>query len=129
VWEMAAERDRLRAQLEAAQSRPAAADPAPTANRPEVRPPAILPIAIPVPEAVPDVNMLVPETNGTAPATNQAGETDGTTGEEEEDCSGANANQLRCRPGRWNRPVPQRPLPRTQPDPQPGTPGTPPRGD
>jgi hypothetical protein len=132
VWELAAERDRLREQVRALQSREpaAAAETVPTGGPMEngVRPPAILPIAIPVPEVAPDVNMILPGANSTAPATNEVTEPTIET-PAEPDCSGTNAAQPRCRPGRWNRPVPQRQPPRTEPEPQPdGTPPAP-RGD
>jgi hypothetical protein len=76
VWELAAERDRLWTQVQALQSsRPMATTseqlvqtPGPLQNG--VRPPAILPIAIPVPAVAPDVTMIAPETNLTAPVTN-----------------------------------------------------------
>jgi hypothetical protein len=127
VWELAAERDRLREQVRALQSRQPAAEAAPATGPMQngVRPPAILPIAIPVPEVAPDVNMIVPGTNTTAPTTNQV--TEPTTEPPAElDCSGADAGQPRCLPDRWNRGVPQRP-PRREAEPQQD--GTPPRGD
>lgn len=131
VWELAAERDRLQAQVQALQSRQPAgtAEPTPAASSPlanEVRPPAILPIAIPVPEVAPDVNMIVPEANVAAPAPDLTTPPADVT-PPGQDCSGANAGQPRCRPGRWNQPVRQRPVPRTQPDPQPSAPDTPSR--
>ena len=128
VWELAAERDRLREQVQALQSR----QPAPAAETVQtpgpmqngVRPPAILPIAIPVPEVAPDVNMIVPGANSTAPTTNQATEPT-TEPPAEPDCSGANAGEPGCLPNRWNRRGP----PRREPDPQQdGTPPAP-RGD
>jgi|GEM_PF-5114681 len=132
VWELAAERDRLRAQLSEAPPAPAAAAAAmsntATALDNEVRPPAILPILIPMPEAPPDVNMIVPELNGVAPVTNQVAPPPADPPAEQE-CTGANANQVRCRPGRWSRPIPQRPVPRTQPEAQPDPPSTPPKSD
>jgi hypothetical protein len=36
----------------------------------------------------------------------------------EQGCTGANAYLPHCRPGRWNRPAPQAPLPRAEPQPQ-----------
>lgn len=135
VWELAAERDRLRAQVDATRSaNPTAETAAAPAENPilnEVRPPAILPIAIPVPEAPADVNMLLPADGGALPpATNQVTEPVVETPPAREDCTGANADQTRCRPGRWNRPVPQRPIPRPQPEAQqPSTPQTSPGGN
>ena len=123
VWELAAERDRLREQVQSLQSRQpaaAAAQAVPTGGPMEngVRPPAILPIAIPVPEVAPDVNMILPGTNVAAPVDTPVTEPTTGTAPAELDCSGVNAGQPRCRPGRWNRPVPQRPIPRTEPEPQ-----------
>ena len=117
VWELAAERDRLREQVHALQSRQQAAaaeavqTPGPMQNG--VRPPAILPIAIPVPEVAPDVNMIVPGANTTTPSTNQVTEP-ATEPPAELDCSGANARDPRCLPNRWNRGGP----PRREPEPK-----------
>ena len=131
VWELAAERDRLRAQLNEAPTAAAVAT-APVIGAPdsldnEIRPPAIMPVFIPVPEVPPDVNMIVPETNGAAPATAPVTEPV-VDAPPEQDCTGANANQARCRPGRWSPPIRQRPPPRPQPDPQQPEPA-PPRSD
>lgn len=119
VWELAAERDRLQAQVQSLEAR----QPAPAVTQvPEgtntigngVRPPAILPIAIPVPEVAPDVNMIAPDANLVAPTTNQVTAPTTATPPTEQDCSGAAAGQPRCRPGRWNRQIPQRPVPRDE---------------
>lgn len=131
VWELAAERDRLRAQVDAQQSAPAAAQQPATADEAilnEVRPPALLPIAIPISEPAADVNMMLPEPGLVPPGTNQAAEPPVDTPTTDQECTGADANQPRCRPGRWNRPVPQRPVPRPQPEPeQPAKPDAEPR--
>lgn len=125
VWELAEERDSLRAQVQSLQARqPVAAAGAQNVetSRPlenGVRPPAILPIAIPVPEVPPDVNLILPDSNLAAPVTNQMVPPPTATPPAQQDCSGANAGQPRCRPGRWNRPAPQRTPPRTPPEPQP----------
>lgn len=122
VWELAAERDSLRAQVQTLQSRqPEVSTETVETSRPlenEVRTPAILPIAIPVPEVAPDVNMIVPEANAIAPDTDQVTVPVPETAPAEQDCSGAAAGQPRCRPGRWNRQVPQRTPPKGQPETQ-----------
>jgi hypothetical protein len=134
VWELAAERDRLRAQLDAAPESSSMNAAAPATNSAtsldnEIRAPAIMPVFIPMTEEPSDMNMLVPEMNAAAPVANQVAEPNVEPVPEQE-CTGANANQARCRPGRWTRPVPQRPIPRTQPEPQqPDAPATPPQSD
>jgi hypothetical protein len=136
VWELAAERDRLRAQVQSLEARPAV--PAVTAAAPEagnaigngVRPPAILPIAIPVPEVAPDVNMIVPDaTVAPPPAAQVTPPPVETSAPAEQDCSGAAAGQPRCRPGRWNRQLQQLPVPRNEPAPRPNPNSTTPRQD
>ena len=132
VWELAAERDRLRAQVDAMQSSRAPVEETPLADNPvlnEVRPPAMLPIAVPVWQAPPDVNMIVPEPSAIPPDINQATEPAPETPPAGQDCTGADAGQPRCRPDRWNRPIPQRPVPRPQPDPQQPPAETPSRPD
>ncbi|HZG44923.1 MAG TPA: hypothetical protein VEZ41_01465 [Allosphingosinicella sp.] len=125
VWELAAERDRLRAQVQSLETK----QPAPVvAAVPEasneigngVRPPAILPIAIPVPQVAPNVNMIVPDADLVAPTPNQVTTPPAETAPPaEQDCSGAAAGQPRCRPGRWNRQIQQLPVPRNEPAPRP----------
>lgn len=129
VRDLATERDELRARVaELETQRPAApaaaapsgpTGPAPSPLDTEIRPPAILPVPIPVTETTPDPVVPEPSEPATIP--------DPTTGEPattppppEQDCSGANANQARCRPGRWTRrdPVLQRPVRPVRPEPQ-----------
>jgi hypothetical protein len=126
VWEMAAERDRLRAQVQALEGRApetaATIEEVNTARPLEngVRPPAILPIAIPVPEVAPDVNTILPGSSLTLPPTNQVTPPAIVPPTAEQDCSGAAAALPRCRPGRWNRQVP-----RAEPEPKAETPPAP----
>jgi hypothetical protein len=103
VRDLAAERDRLRDELAAERSRqpelaaPSAPDQAPIGN--EVRPPAIIPMAVPVMPAAPDTNVLLPGNLQieTGPPPPEAGPP--AAGQE-----GADGNQGRARPGRWTRP-------------------------
>jgi hypothetical protein len=90
-----------------------------------VRPPAILPIAIPVPEIPPDVNMIVPGANGTAPTVNQLTAPTTEPAAPAQDCSGANAGLPRCLPNRWQ--VRQRPQPRNDAQPAQESPAAAPR--
>jgi hypothetical protein len=129
VWELAAERDRLRAQVHAMQSRQPAAEGGPLAENPvlnEVRPPALLPIAIPVSQVPPDVNMILPDAAAIPPANDQATEPVPETPPAGQDCT-ADPTQPRCRPERWRPPVRQRPGPRVEPEPQQPPAETPPR--
>lgn len=128
VWELAEERDSLRAQVQSLQSRQpevAATEEVRTTDPAinGVRPPAILPIAIPVPEVAPDVNMILPGANGTAPIVNQVTVPTAEPPPAEQDCSGANAGLPRCLPSRWQ--VRQRPQPRADPPPTKDTPPAP----
>jgi len=130
VRELAAERDELRARVaqletqgptEAAAPAAGTAGPAPSPLDTEVRPPAILPIPIPVTDTTPEAEISEPEEPGvpTDVATGEPGTATPQT--PEQDCSGANAQLPRCRrPGRWNRgdPVLRRPVPPVQPAPQ-----------
>jgi hypothetical protein len=127
VWELAAERDRLRAQLDTIQSgAPLVQEEAPIAQNPLPSGPGqtdILPIFIPVPQA-PDVNMMLPDPLAVPPVANQVTEpAPGTP--PALDCA-ADPAQPRCRPERWRPPVRQRPAPRTDPEPQQPPAETPP---
>jgi hypothetical protein len=133
VRDMASERDQLRARVAELDSQrpnpvnaPAAAPNGPTASPldTEIRPPAILPVPIPVVETAPDPVVDVPIKTDVDPnpATEEPVVTPTPT--PEQDCSGANARLPRCRPGRWNRgdPVLRRPLAPVRPEPQQPTP-------
>jgi hypothetical protein len=121
VWELADERDRLRAQLAAVQSRPASAQAEmPPADNPilnEVRPPALLPIAIPVTQAPEDVNMILPGPAAVPPVTNEVTEPVPETPPASTDCT-ADPSRPGCGSVRWRPPVRQRPGPRAEPEPQ-----------
>lgn len=112
VRDLATERDALRArltELEKGQPVAPAAEAAPQGPAPspldtEVRPPAILPIPIPVTQAPSDVPPIEPGpgTPGTGAAPVDPVLSPPTA---EPDCTGADANTPRCRrPGRWIRP-------------------------
>lgn len=129
VWELAAERDRLRAQLDAKQMSQAPAEQRQLAGDPilnQASSPTLLPIPIPVIQPPADINTtLPPDAAPIPPATNEV-EPEPETPSAGQDCTGPDATQPRCRPGRWSRPVPQRPVPRPQPEqPQPETPPRP----
>lgn len=131
VRDLATERDRLRAQVTALeQGRPGAeADvgaqatpdgPAPSPLDSEVRPPAIMPVMIPIVSDAPRDTPVPVEPPATAdPATGEPVTPPATA----TDCGGP--NQPRCRPGRWSRgdprtvtPVnPSRPVPPSREEP------------
>jgi hypothetical protein len=121
VWELAAERDQLRAQLDSVRSRPASAEAdTPLTDNPilnEVRLPALLPIAIPIIQAPEDVNMILPAPAAVPPVTNQVTGPVPETPPAGADCA-ADPTRPGCSPGRWRTPVRQRPAPRVEPDPQ-----------
>ncbi len=137
VRDLAAERDRLRAQvadLEASRGTAAAPAPVGPPQSPldtEVRPPAILPIAIPVPEAAPETNMILPGDAPPEAVPPGAGEPGAATPPTPQECTGTNATLARCRPGRWVRPdlIRQRPTPNTQPEVRRPTPNDRPQPD
>jgi hypothetical protein len=118
VWGLAAERDRLQAQVASLegqlQTRPAAAQPVDNTA-------AVLaaPILIPVPivEAAPSAGDI-PSTEPPADTNIGGGPALPPEPQAEQDCGGTNANQPRCRPGRWNRPVLRRPINPVAPEPQ-----------
>jgi hypothetical protein len=120
VRELAAERDALQAQVAELQGQRAASAPAaaPTADLPpdaNLTAPAAT-VIVPVPVPVIGVEEAPPLEPG--PAGEQPGTENGTTPpSSEQDCSGANAAQPRCRPGRWTRRDP--PLRPVAPEPQP----------
>jgi hypothetical protein len=132
VWELAAERDRLRAQLDSVQSRPETAQTeTPLSDNPmlnEVRPPALLPIAIPVMQAPEDVNMILPGPAAVPPVTNQVTEPVPETPPAGVDCT-ADPSRPGCGSVRWRPPVRQRPGARPDPDPPQPKEETPPRPD
>jgi len=111
VREMAAERDRLQARVVELERDKAAgealstglpAEAMPTPNSGE----AELPFAIPVPVPMTDPNAIIP-VEPVAPAEPPA-ESAVAEPTVVPDCTGADANQPRCRPGRWT-PIPRRP--------------------
>ena len=119
VRDLAAERDRLQAQVATLENdlhaRPVIEQAGEGAAAPNAAP--IL-IAVPIVEALPRVAEPPPPPQE-RPA-NSAGETaEPPRPQAGPDCSGADASQPRCRPGRWNRPVLQRPISRPAPAPEP----------
>ncbi|HEY0114501.1 MAG TPA: hypothetical protein VGB54_02160 [Allosphingosinicella sp.] len=138
VRDLAAQRDRLQtrvAELEAARTSPdPAAVPPGAPTGPELdanlqAPPPLL--TVPMPILIGETNTILP--GEPPPESNQAVEPPAGTGTTttpapEADCTGANANQGRCRPGRWTRRDPAvRPPRPTAPEPQrPGNQQTPP---
>lgn len=115
VRELAAERDRLQSRVHQLEAKQPPADP--LAGSPPVLPPEPLPprpfesgappVAVPVPIPVEE-----PKTEEPAPKEQEAEPPP--PAEEPRtapDCTGAAANSVRCRPGRWTRP-PQRPVAR-----------------
>lgn len=131
VRDLASERDRLRAQvsaLESAQPGPDApsatpAGPTPSPLDTEVRPPAILPMAIPVPATLPETNTLTPD--GGVVATGNESENK-VADEDTPNCSNPAVGDPRCGPRRWQRdPVLQRQTTPVRRDPQRPTPTDP----
>jgi len=109
VSDLAAERDRLREQLAARPAGPAAAAPGPLDLPPGENvgnAPVVVPIAVPIPEAPADTNMILP---GDPPLEGQVPPPEPEPTPPDQDCIGANADQARCRPGRWTRPPTARP--------------------
>jgi len=110
VRDLAAERDRLRERVAELQTQSTTAAPLATETLGAGEPvaPMVLPVAIPIADPLPETNTILPEP--TLPDANvAAAPPPQTEAPPELDCTGANANQARCRPGRWTRPVPRRP--------------------
>ena len=125
VRQLAAERDQLQARLaelerQRGSAAPAAATPTaempPDANITTPAAPIVIPVPVPVAEPVLPVDTV-------AGATDPAQQPGTATPTPAPDCTGASANQPRCRPGgRWNPRPPgvQRPQQPVAPDPQQG---------
>jgi len=114
VRDLAAERDRLREQLSARPAEASATAPGPIEPTPGAEAgnaPIVVPIAVPIPEGPADTNMLLP---GDPLLDGQVPPPEPEPTPPEQDCIGANADQARCRPGRWTRP-PARPPAETPP--------------
>ncbi len=137
VRDVAAERDALADQvLELQRQQPAPTGPmatptgvAPSPLDTEVRPPAIMPVYVPIvtgPAVTPPIPPVdIPPAADPTPDT-PAPQTPPTT----TDCSGPNADPRRCRPNRWtrpDRPVTMQPVPQPVEQPQRGN--DPPRVD
>ena len=126
VRDLAAQRDQLQsrvAELENQRTMGMPSQPvAPTDGSVMTAAPILIPI--PIGEAAGNVQVPVetapptPPAGTTAPTEQQPSGQTPTQPNPGQDCSGANADQPRCRPGRWNRPVLTRPIPRVAPEPQ-----------
>lgn len=129
VWALAAERDRLRAQVDAMQSRQPTSEEAPLAENPalnEVRTPIILPIAIPISQAPPEATTIPPDAAALPPGNDQVTDPAPEPPPPGPDCA-ADPTQPGCRSDRWRPPVRQRPGRGVEPDAQQPPAETPPR--
>jgi hypothetical protein len=108
VRELAAERERLQARVAELEGQRGAPSPVTTAPN-DVPPDATLaprapPVLIPVP--VPVLGAELPAAGEPAPGTETPAVEPKPTESAAPDCSGDNASQPRCRPGRWGRRTP-----------------------
>ncbi len=131
VRDLAAERDLLADQvLELQRAQPAAgpATATPTGVAPspldtEVRPPAIMPVYVPIVTG-PAITPPIPPVDAPPPPDATPDPPPPQNPPTAADCAGPNADPRRCRPGRWNRPdrpITMQPVPQPTEQPQRGS--------
>lgn len=127
VRDLAAQRDQLQSRVAELENQRTMGMPSQPLATTDVSVMTAAPILIPIPigEAASNVQIPVETTPTTPPVTDNPTPTEQqppgqtpTQPNPPQDCTGANVDQHRCRPGRWNRPVLTRPIPRVAPEPQ-----------